>query len=94
MFEGVVSDPQSLHKYLSTHADPVNGVDPTGRMNVTTVVATVAIGVSLGALAGYFLAGGDGAAKGAVYGAGVGLGIAFWPVSLIVFAGVNLVARL
>jgi hypothetical protein len=25
-----LNDPQSLHKYLYTHADPVNGTDPTG----------------------------------------------------------------
>jgi len=29
-FEGVVTDPQSLHKYLYGHADPVNNIDPTG----------------------------------------------------------------
>jgi RHS repeat-associated protein len=29
-FFGNVSDPQSLHKYLYTHADPMNGIDPSG----------------------------------------------------------------
>ena len=29
-FSGNLDDPQSLHKYLYTHADPVNGVDPSG----------------------------------------------------------------
>lgn len=29
-FEGVLNDPQSLHKYLYVHGDPVNHVDPTG----------------------------------------------------------------
>ncbi|MEQ1905722.1 MAG: RHS repeat-associated core domain-containing protein [Pirellulaceae bacterium] len=29
-FVGNLSDPQSLHKYLYTHADPVNGADPSG----------------------------------------------------------------
>ncbi|MDR2643267.1 MAG: RHS repeat-associated core domain-containing protein, partial [Planctomycetaceae bacterium] len=29
-FFGNLSDPQSLHKYLYTHADPVNRIDPTG----------------------------------------------------------------
>ena len=29
-FFGNRSDPQSFHKYLYTHADPVNGIDPTG----------------------------------------------------------------
>ncbi|MDR0704760.1 MAG: hypothetical protein LBF88_07195, partial [Planctomycetaceae bacterium] len=37
-FFGNLNDPQSLHKYLYTHADPVNGIDSifvntaTGRM--------------------------------------------------------------
>lgn len=30
-FGGNVDDPLSLHKYLYTHGDPVNGIDPTGR---------------------------------------------------------------
>lgn len=29
-FFGNQSDPQSFHKYLYTHGDPVNGIDPTG----------------------------------------------------------------
>jgi RHS repeat-associated protein len=29
-FFGNLNDPQSLHKYLYTHADPVNGIDPNG----------------------------------------------------------------
>jgi RHS repeat-associated protein len=29
-FHGVQADPQSLHKYVYAHADPVNRVDPTG----------------------------------------------------------------
>jgi RHS repeat-associated protein len=29
-FFGNLNDPQSLHKYLYTHADPVNGIDPSG----------------------------------------------------------------
>ena len=31
-FFGNMSDPQSFHKYLYTHADPVNGIDPSGLM--------------------------------------------------------------
>ena len=30
-----MQDPQSLHKYLYVHGDPVSGVDPTGRFAVT-----------------------------------------------------------
>ena len=29
-FFGNLNDPQSLHKYLYTYADPVNGIDPSG----------------------------------------------------------------
>ncbi|NOS72793.1 MAG: hypothetical protein HOP33_23065 [Verrucomicrobia bacterium] len=29
-FEGDSDDPMSLHKYLYCHADPVNGIDPSG----------------------------------------------------------------
>ncbi len=29
-FAGNNQDPQSLHKYLYTHADPINGIDPSG----------------------------------------------------------------
>ena len=29
-FFGNLDDPQSLHKYLYTHVDPINGIDPTG----------------------------------------------------------------
>jgi RHS repeat-associated protein len=31
-FFGNLNDPQSLHNYLYTHADPVNGADPSGEM--------------------------------------------------------------
>ena len=31
-FAGNMQDPQSLHKYLYCHANPINGVDPTGRL--------------------------------------------------------------
>ncbi len=38
-FAGNFSEPQSLHKYLYTHADPVNGVDPTGNMTLKGLTA-------------------------------------------------------
>lgn len=52
-FEGVATDPQSLHKYLYTHADPVNGVDPTGRQNLSVQLATIGVAVGLIALGAY-----------------------------------------
>ncbi len=30
-YAGSNQDPQSLHKYLYVHANPVNGIDPTGK---------------------------------------------------------------
>jgi RHS repeat-associated protein len=33
-FAGNTSDPQSLHKYLYAHGDPVNGIDPSGEFIV------------------------------------------------------------
>ncbi|MDR2441326.1 MAG: hypothetical protein LBE12_18350 [Planctomycetaceae bacterium] len=42
-FFGNVNDPQSFHKYLYTHADPINRIDPTeleslGSLSVVYVV--------------------------------------------------------
>jgi RHS repeat-associated protein len=37
-FAGNNQDPQSLHKYLYCHANPVNGIDPTGTSLLGTVV--------------------------------------------------------
>ncbi len=32
-FAGSTQDPQSLHKYLYCHANPVNNVDPSGQLS-------------------------------------------------------------
>jgi RHS repeat-associated protein len=44
---GSNSNPQSLHKYLYAHCNPVNNLDPSGEMTVTevTVVVTIVGGV-------------------------------------------------
>jgi RHS repeat-associated protein len=42
-FAGDNFDPQSLHKYAYAHADPVNGIDPSGQFTIIEVVAVVAI---------------------------------------------------
>jgi len=62
-FAGNPSDPQSLHKYVYCHADPVNHVDPTGQffsLLVTSFfsfhIRGLSTGVSLGIL-GAFTAG-------------------------------------
>jgi RHS repeat-associated protein len=41
-FFGHLNDPQSLHKYLYTHANPVNGIDPSGQF-----AGVIGIGISL-----------------------------------------------
>jgi RHS repeat-associated protein len=45
-FFGNLTDPQSLHKYLYTHDDPINGIDPSGLMTVAAMVSS--IGARLG----------------------------------------------
>jgi len=42
-YAGNYQDPQSLHKYLYAHANPVNGVDPTGLFSLTGLIATATI---------------------------------------------------
>src|SRR6185436_2302209 len=41
VLEGLGTDPCSLHKYLYTGCDPVNGWDPTGTMTLTEVMSAV-----------------------------------------------------
>ncbi|WP_145423689.1 RHS repeat-associated core domain-containing protein [Symmachiella dynata] len=81
-FSGNLRTPQSLHKYLYTHGDPVNGWDPTGlrAFNVGSLLTSMAIGTLLGGSLGYVWGGWDGAAWGAgagfLSGAGVGMALA------------------
>ncbi len=42
-FAGNFTDQQSLHKYLYTHGDPVNGTDPTGLFTLAGRLATASI---------------------------------------------------
>ncbi len=48
-FAGNYSDPQSLHKYLYCHANPVNGIDPTGEFlgGISGLTLSIAIGAIL-----------------------------------------------
>ncbi len=51
-FEGVASDPITLHKYMYGNGDPVNGIDPSGMFTVTErlVVGGAMLGIlSMGA---------------------------------------------
>ncbi|MDR3197657.1 MAG: RHS repeat-associated core domain-containing protein, partial [Planctomycetaceae bacterium] len=50
-FFGNLNDPQSLHKYLYAHNDPINGIDPSGN-SLAGVSISIAIGVGIGAIGG------------------------------------------
>jgi RHS repeat-associated protein len=56
-YAGNMQDPQSLHKYLYCHNNPINGVDPTGmftsvaELNISVIIgvaliATLAVGIN------------------------------------------------
>lgn len=45
-FAGNNQDPQSLHKYLYCHANPINTIDPTG-MTLAQVVVGIGIGLTI-----------------------------------------------
>jgi RHS repeat-associated protein len=42
-FAGNMQDPQSLHKYLYAHANPTNGIDPSGLFNIPSIVTRMGI---------------------------------------------------
>ena len=47
-FPGMQFEPLSLHKYLYTHADPINNIDPSGNVSIAGLFAGAAIGVNFG----------------------------------------------
>jgi hypothetical protein len=53
-FAGSPQDPQSLHKYLYAHDNPINRIDPSGKFTITEVVIGIAV-ISLAFLGGYTL---------------------------------------
>jgi RHS repeat-associated protein len=85
-FSGNMHDPQSLHKYLYVHGDPVQGVDPSGEM---TLLGIVKVGAIIGGLAGF----GHGAISGAKHGVGHALfqGAVEGLLGAIIGAGAGLV---
>jgi RHS repeat-associated protein len=44
-YAGSPQDPQSLHKYLYCHANPVNGVDPSGKWHYFVVVLVICVAI-------------------------------------------------
>jgi RHS repeat-associated protein len=69
-FIGNNVDPQSLHKYLYVHGDPVQGVDPSGEVTSISSLATVSI---IGGLFGALVGGIRGGVTGALWGLATGL---------------------
>lgn len=47
-YQGSRFEPKTLHKYLYTHADPINNTDPSGNMTLASV--SIGSGISLGAI--------------------------------------------
>jgi hypothetical protein len=45
-----MEDPQSLHKYLYVHGDPVNGIDATGLFSVNVSLGTITVASSITAI--------------------------------------------
>jgi len=46
-YAGNLHDPQSLHKYLYCHANPVNAIDPSGMFAVGLISTVMSVGKSL-----------------------------------------------
>lgn len=82
-FAGNFSDPQSLHKYLYCHADPVNGVDPTGNLGLAVSLALA--GLYMGNLRAQKIKA-DMAAKSGIL-SGIHLFVRIWTWRLIGFVG-------
>ncbi len=50
-FAGNMQDPQSLHKYTYVHGDPIQGIDPTGMSEFSTLGTIGAIGIATAGIA-------------------------------------------
>ena len=86
-FFGNLSDPQSFHKYLFGHADPVTNIDPTGLMTLAAKIAVAGISgaliaVGVNAYINHFILNRDpleGAVTAALVGGTIGIGALFSP---------------
>jgi RHS repeat-associated protein len=52
-FFGNINDPQSFHKYLYSHADPISNFDPSGTNAVMAVLASIVGGFAGAIVGGY-----------------------------------------
>jgi hypothetical protein len=80
---GTTFDPPSLHRYLYAAGDPLDKVDPSGRINLPSMMTVVVTVTTLaGAAYGYH----QGGLKGAVQGAAAGFvfGVALYEVAALV----------
>lgn len=64
-FEGVVSDPVTLHKYLYGNGNPVGNTDPTGNLSLPQITVGISLTVLLGSIIGASIGAISGAAVGA-----------------------------
>jgi RHS repeat-associated protein len=55
-FFGNLNDPKSLYKYLYTHADPMNGIDPTGHFGMALGIGGM-LAIGIGCIAASFFYG-------------------------------------
>ncbi len=49
-YQGRIHEPQTLHKYLYVHADPVNLIDPSGMFSIGSQMMAISVGAVLGGL--------------------------------------------
>lgn len=89
-FDGNSEDPQSLHKYAYAHADPVNGIDPSGEMTILQLQITITISFAFtGMIAGAILNGVKGAIIGTLIGIITGVLIAhYFAIPIVYWASV------
>ena len=52
-YAGNMNDPQSLHKYLYAHANPIMGIDPTGMWSLGGMMVSIGIQAGLTAMVNY-----------------------------------------
>jgi RHS repeat-associated protein len=105
-FSGSQQDPQSLHKYIYGHNDPVNQIDPDGNRSLAeTLTVTAIVAIVIGALAPAIIAAYQTAKTGASWRAigtnaaiawmiAFGIGIGFALAAPYIFAGLTTVLTL